>query len=221
MIVQTARFAKNKLLPRGRQYRRLPFGPASGCVMSIDFATDVRFYMGVYERELIPYFKRLVRPSYRCFDVGCLNGYDALMAAKLSGGPVVAFDCDPAVVPGLRETFALNPSYSIELIEAYVGNKVSDGYTTLDEAASRTFVPDFIKIDIEGAEAIALEGASTILSQRKPSLIIETHDQKYDDDCMKILKGHGYTPEVVEQGWLHEPRPLVFNRWLVCEGRTP
>lgn len=46
----------------------------------------------------------------------------------------------------------------------------------LDDYAARiNHTPDCIKIDIEGSEYVALEGARRLLQSRRPDLVIETH----------------------------------------------
>jgi len=47
--------------------------------------------------------------------------------------------------------------------------------STLDTLAAQFGVPDFIKIDIEGAEVRALEGARTIASHAKSRFLVEMH----------------------------------------------
>lgn len=209
---------KNAVLPKNSQFRKLLLGPAAGCVMQIDFAHHTRLYLGLYERQLNPYMKQLVRPGCRSFDVGGQGGYDALILAKLSGGAVVSFECDPQAAEEMRQTFARNP-FDIKTVEAFVGS--GDGCLSLDEAASRMFMPDFIKMDIEGAEVEALAGAETILSTRKPHMIIEVHGKPQEEGCLETLARHGYAPEIVNQPkTLRDHRPLDHNRWLVCRGRS-
>jgi len=52
--------------------------------------------------------------------------------------------------------------------------------------------PDMIKLDVEGAEALALDGARHVLSLHKPRLVIELHGAKYARDVLQILWEHGY-----------------------------
>lgn len=220
MLTAIARTCKNLILPAGPKYRKLAFGPAAGCIMQVDFRSQTRTYLGLYESELNQYFRSMVRPGFSSFDVGGQGGYVALMLAKLSGGGrVVSFECDAAAAEVMRQTFARNP-YPIETIQAFVGKSEEDGKTTLDAFAARTFMPDFIKMDIEWAEFDALQGAQTILSTRKPGLIIETHSKELEDNCIGLLRGHGYEPKIVDQRrWFRDVRTIEHNRWLVCEGR--
>ena len=57
--------------------------------------------------------------------------------------------------------------------------------------------PDYIKIDVEGAEAKVLEGARNLLFRRHPTLFLEMHQwlQQYassHDDCWRFLTMMGY-----------------------------
>jgi hypothetical protein len=213
------RFLKNQVVPRGSGFRRLPWGLAAGCVMRIDFRSASTLYLGLYEIELVKHFRKLVRKGYNCFDVGGNGGYYALALAKMSGGNVVSLECDRLAAQMMRETFARNP-FPIQTIEGFVAESCENDRVTLDAIATQTFVPDFIKMDIEGAEADALLGAQSILKSRKPSMIIEVHGQDVERKCLEILRSYDYAPQVQEQGHLfREMRPLSHNRWLICEGR--
>jgi hypothetical protein len=212
------RKVKNRVVPRGRKYYRLPFGLAAGCTIRLDLANQMMLYLGLYERELNPYFQRLVQPGFRCFDVGGQDGYDALILGKLSGAPILSFECDPLAVQEMRATFSRNQRYEVEVIEAFVSDLDGDSTITLDRAAQQHFLPDFIKMDIEGAEVQALRGATNILYERKPAMIIETHGLEVEAACLSILREHDYKVSFVNQrGWLKESRPVQHNRWLICE----
>jgi len=71
---------------------------------------------------------------------------------------------------------------------------VDAGLLSLDDLAADTFVPDFVKIDIEGGELDALRGARA------------------------ILRDLGYRVDVVDQRrFLRDHRPMPHNRWIVAE----
>jgi len=218
MLKSLLRSAKNMILPKGPRFVRVPFGPVAGCVVNLDFQHHLTVYAGLYEYELNRHFAGLLKPSFRSFDVGGNSGYDALLMARRTRGRVVSFECDPEMVTLMRETFRRNPDYQIEIVQAFIGSKPDQ--LSLDKAVESSFVPDFVKMDIEGAEVDALRGAENLLKTRKPSMIIETHSAVLEAECLEILRGHAYEPQIVDQRkWLREYRPLAHNRWLVCAGR--
>jgi hypothetical protein len=186
--------------------------------MHIDFASQTRMYLGLYELELDRHLRRILRPGVTAFDVGAQHGYDSLAIAKRTGARVAAFECDNACLHGMSDSFALNPELAplIEPVPATVGTAA--GEVGLDEwAYSRGFVPDFIKIDIEGGELEALRSASRILRERHPSLIVEVHSEELERQAGIALTDHGYRPLVVSQRALWpDRRPAAHNRWLVA-----
>lgn len=63
--------------------------------------------------------------------------------------------------------------------------------TRLDTFLGReAVVPDLIKIDIEGAEYLALAGAAGVLAQHRPMLIVEVTRQA--EGVFKLLRSAGY-----------------------------
>jgi hypothetical protein len=184
--------------------------------MNIDLACQTRTYLGLYEVELNRHLRRILRPGIRSFDVGAQYGYDALVIAQRTGALVASFECDPWYVKSMCETFALNPGLAplIEAVEAMVG----PGGLGLDEwAYGKGFVPDFIKMDIEGGEYDALVTATRILGERHPSLVVEVHSLEQERKCGELLVRHGYRPIIVNQrGLWPDRRPTEHNRWLVA-----
>ncbi|PPR10999.1 MAG: hypothetical protein CFH41_01099 [Alphaproteobacteria bacterium MarineAlpha11_Bin1] len=209
---------KQTLAPSGIKARRILFGPAAGLTMQIDPSTDLRFWLGIHELELVRFFRRLVYPGARSFDIGAAEGYQTLLIARLSGQPIVAFEPGAVWKEVLVSNMALN-GYQVALEQIFISNTRTDSSSTIDIMAEKYFTPDFIKMDIEGAEDEALAGAIKVLSDRKPHMIIEVHGTKVEQNCLKILRGHGYNPLTLNpRWWLREHRPLENNRWLICEG---
>jgi Methyltransferase FkbM domain len=219
MIVAAVKAVTKHVLPGGKAFRRLPFGPIAGCTMKLNFHYDLRLYLGLYEIETQKWFPRLIRPGYRSFDVGGAGGYDALLLSKLSnGGRVVSFECEDNLIEEMQETFRRN-SYPIEAVKAFVSDQDGDGFMSLDSAAQRFFVPDFIKIDIEGAEDKALVAAKSLITERKPNMIVEVHGKDIEERCIATLKTYEYNLVIDQNVHFGENRPLTHNRWLICEGR--
>jgi precorrin-6B methylase 2 len=226
-LAHVLKLVAEPLLPDGPAVRRIPLGLARGVRMEIDFSFQSRLYAGIFEIELARTFRALCRPGTDCFDVGAREGYFTLALAKLSaGGRVLAFEVDPAWCDSLRRNIDANPFLvpRPEVRQAHVAASTDHerGDVTLDDSAFSDdgFVPDLIKIDIEGGELRALRGAERILAERSPHLVIETHSLELESGCAELLAGHGYRPRVVKpRRWLPEVRTAHHNCWLVAEGR--
>lgn len=77
--------------------------------------------------------------------------------------------------------------------------------TTIDDfVAEGNPPPDLIKIDIEGAESAALEGAKHTLASKRPKLMIELHTPEQDRLVGSQLKAAGYHAFRVEEPGLPE-----------------
>ena len=97
-------------------------------------------------------------PGSACFDLGSGSGFYALVFASRGATRVLAVEADPGTCERLRRNVAANPALvdSIEVSEERVGPEAG-----LDELAYRPggFVPDLVKMDVEGNEVAALRGA--------------------------------------------------------------
>jgi FkbM family methyltransferase len=64
---------------------------------------------------------------------------------------------------------------------------------SLDEYVSRHAIrPDFLKMDIEGAELLALRGMSMTLSEIRPVILIEIHNAECAAELQRRLDEHQY-----------------------------
>lgn len=133
-------------------------------------------------------------------------------------GRVVGFEASPRVLPLLHVNLNRSNAFNVmienvavadctgEIVELHFGaDHVADsivhdfggspGYPVqtlaLDDYARRIGrMPDVIKMDIEGAEHLAIRGASEILAKARPPLVIEFDGA--DVEFVKMMKGHGY-----------------------------
>jgi hypothetical protein len=187
--------------------------------MDIDFARETRLYLGIYEVELNRHLWRICLPGTKTFDVGAQYGYDALVFAKMTGTRVVSFECDAGIFGRMTHTIQLNPKLAplVEPVQAMVGSG-RDGTVSIDEHSAKTFTPDFIKIDVEGAELDVLRGAANVLATRRPALVVEVHSAHLEQQCGRLLVEYGYHPVIVNQRrLLADYRPTdEVNRWLVA-----
>lgn len=183
-----------------------------------------------YGGELAPLgaFLFLLRPSDIVWDVGSSVGLFTVHAADIAQR-VVAIEPDPATVERLRQNVAVNGQSSrVDCLHLALGNTqgtvslATDGLdgnapaiadlgrhrqtvsVRLDTAdalvAAGTIRPTVLKIDVEGAEAMALEGAKGILSgPERPRLVfMEVHPRFLPqfggdaEDVERILRETGY-----------------------------
>lgn len=91
---------------------------------------------------------------------------------------------------------------------ASVGSgEVEVGVTTLDAVVAGGHPPpDIIKMDIEGAEVEALRGASTVLREHRPALLMEMHGRAAE--VAAILEPAGYRCSIIG-----DARPLAQAPW--------
>lgn len=148
------------------------------------------------------------------FDVGAHAGYYTLMFSRLVGpkGRVLSFEANPDNADSLRKHLLINGLENVEVIEAAVCDRSGEAYFetnshrskhgymgTLAETGThvRTIhldsfpAPDLIKMDIEGAETLALTGASRILSEHKATIFLALHEGAFEA-APAILEEHGY-----------------------------
>ncbi len=53
-------------------------------------------------------------------------------------------------------------------------------------------LPDFIKIDVEGAEFEVLKGAREVIETKKPKIFLATHGEHIKNMCIEFLKNLRY-----------------------------
>jgi FkbM family methyltransferase len=178
----------------------------------------MRVLLGTYEKEQTLAFEQLVKPGAVMFDVGAHVGYYTLLSSKLVGdqGKVVAFEAMPRNAAYLRQHVSRNRCANVEVIEGAVSKgpgtarfargtgtgtgKLSDGgpievrTMSLDDvAAERGLSPTFIKIDVEGAEELVLDGAARVLRESRPVIFLSTHGPDLHARCCKRLSALGYS----------------------------
>jgi FkbM family methyltransferase len=81
---------------------------------------------------------------------------------------------------------------------------------TLDDLLPVGAPVDFLKIDIEGAEVLAMLGASRILSSYRPTILSEVHTSHLKivsgaswQDYFDLMKAFGYEPFFIRGGAVH------------------
>lgn len=180
-------------------------------------------WLGTYEADKQALFAQTVTPGSVVFDIGAHAGYYSLLASVLAGpkGRVFAFEPMPNNVANLREHLRLNGATNVTVIEKAVadtagvaaftargsnfqGHLLPQGelqveIVSLDELIEQGQLPlpDFVKMDIEGAEVRALNGARKLLAKRHPTIFLGTHAMSdlgcnTHEPCCQLLRDLGY-----------------------------
>lgn len=132
-------------------------------------------------------------------DIGSAEGIFSLDTIELVNH-VYLFECMEHWQKPLRATFA-NWSEKVTIVPKYVGNKTEGNFITIDEfMAGKPMDALFIKMDIEGAERMALAGAVKVVSQGKNNqAAICTYHRVGDPEFINdFFKSKGYSTEFSE-----------------------
>lgn len=189
-------------------------GPGRG--LRLQGPDSARVYLGLYEIELNRWIKQLITPGCSVFDVGAQFGYDALLFARLGAAKVVTVEADPRLLSVMVANIEMNRESGRVISEIALIGDGSGGSLTLDALATKHYWPDFVKMDIEGAEGAAMHGADGVL-QHATAWIVEVHGLDQEHECRLRLIESGYRVTVVmPRRWLPDHRPMAHNRWLVA-----
>jgi FkbM family methyltransferase len=180
------------------------------------------YWLGIYELPLQEAIIRELKSGDVFYDIGANAGFFSLLASKYVGpnGRVYAFEPLPENIQAIRGNFGVNAVETCELVEAAVTNNngtidffqsadssmasifnnkdqtgsISVSAITLDDFVHNHRSPNLIKMDIEGAELLALQGGINLLTQsERPRLLIELHGEEVGINVKNYLTDLGYT----------------------------
>ena len=231
-----------------------------GSTMELDLGEFVDrsiFCTGEWEPRESELVGAALRPGDCMLDVGAYVGWFTLLAARLVGktGRVIAFEANPATFARLNRNLAFNGLTQVTAHNRAVGDR--PGRARIGSRTSGNAGGDFvdfgaghddgvevvrlddvvgdqpvrlIKIDIEGAEAKALRGASNLLAREDaPDLVLELTPafirQMGDDPAELVgqLRSSGYRLFEILQFALAEAQGDLAGRdqvYLYCSKRT-
>ncbi len=181
-------------------------------------------WLGSYEYEKQQTIAREVWPGSVFYDVGANVGFYSLLSSLLVGrGRVFAFEPAPRNLAYLRMHLELNHAGNVEVLPLAISDTIGEaqfqiepsglmghlahgGSTTVLTASLDSLVesgriapPDFIKMDIEGAELLALQGASQIFQRFRPVLFLATHGARVETECRQLLHSWRYDVEEISR----------------------
>jgi FkbM family methyltransferase len=193
------------------------------------------YWLGSYEIGKRALFVRSIPPSGVAYDLGANVGYYTLLAAVLAGprGKVFAFEPLPRNLEYLRRHISLNRIANAVVIDAAVADKSGTVRFEQDASTSKGRIgaqgglevraialddwidqgklppPALLKIDIEGAELRALQGARKALARWHPTIFLSTHSGKVHKDCLAFLESLGYQVESIDGRELARSRDVL------------
>jgi len=149
--------------------------------------------------------------------------YSLLAASRIAPGRVYAFEPVPANVSYLRAHIELNNIENIDVFQTAISDAcgpasfctdttrstghlaavgdISVSTTTLDGMIRNDAVmpPNYIKMDIEGAEVAALRGAKSCFLTHRPLLFLATHGEDARKQCCEMLATWNYEMRAVNE----------------------
>jgi FkbM family methyltransferase len=184
------------------------------------------YWLGSYEWEKRLAFEAAVPRGGVVYDVGSNVGYYALLASELVGpsGKVVAFEPLARNLWYLEKHLSINHLGNVLVSRAAAWDRTGNvrfdpgpdnsqgsagdcgaieiSAITLDDfrALKDLPFPNVIKMDIEGGEYRALNGAIEILTHAAPTIFLATHGAEVHKNCCELLKSLGYELRAVAAG---------------------
>jgi FkbM family methyltransferase len=204
-----------KTIFREGSIRTVISGPCRGLRYKIFPGYGWAYLYGGWERPQVRAMCKLLKPGSVAYDIGANYGMHTLLFARLTGasGRVFAFEPSPEVFAALAYQLELNSIQTVTIVNQAVAEKTGEAQfdiahhrgaghltdvgrgaykvetTSLDDFVfnRRELPPDFIKIDVEGAESRVLQGAVQVIRQFRPTMMIECHNPAEDRAVGDIL----------------------------------
>lgn len=181
----------------------------------------------IYEQETTLFFRNYLRSGDTVFDVGANIGYFSLEFARLVGnsGKVVSFEPHPQIFKVLSRNITRNNYQNVSLknvacgqktgtVQLFLSGQNEGNHKIIDSPNNKGAVdvplirlndyirekmPRIIKMDIEGAELIALKGIdSELLNINNIDFVIEYHPYEMaffkieGKELLDFLSDYGY-----------------------------
>jgi FkbM family methyltransferase len=224
-----ARFTRAEILNRAMR-RPFLFDHDFGVTLIVDqdlHSTRGHYFFGLHDFQEELFLLHFLRQQELFVDAGANLGVFSMLVARATGAQVIAFEPSPRSAAIMKRQIALNHlERQIELVEACVGNRTMqvsirnsvemDNAIVLAEGAGDAEMVDVpmlriddvvrprsacvLKMDVEGFEKPALEGALSLLeSDALRALVVETRGigSRYGyetDDLSSLILRHGFVP---------------------------
>jgi FkbM family methyltransferase len=216
-------------IPPGLEVRVLQ-GPMRGSRWAFG-SGNPGYFLGSYKLGKQTQLLQFLKEGDVFFDLGAHVGFFTLLASHFVGdqGRVVAFEPNPDNIKYLKKHIEWNKRRNITVFEAAIGDRnclvsfdpsprsamgsiCSAGSMTVQmlsldylyEAANIP-APQIIKIDIEGAECMALKGAQELISECRPVIFVSSHGSELHQDCVSLFGELDYRVDYIDD----EPDEII------------
>jgi FkbM family methyltransferase len=183
-------------------------------------------YCGLYDYDEMNFLLRYLRAEDSFLDIGSNVGvYTLIAASKISSGAIYSFEALPKNYTRLQENLRLNQFEQVKTYAIALSDRTGTVALNLAEGDSMPFITyratdntitvptdtldnllqnqplaklTLAKMDIEGAEILALKGAVSLLKQQRPHVwILEinhtvSHFGHQKQDIVDFLDKYGY-----------------------------
>jgi FkbM family methyltransferase len=202
------------------------------------------YALGTTEPLVQEAVRTMVKPRDVLYDIGANVGFFTVLAARLVGpaGGVVAFEPLPETAKAARRNADLNGFAHVTVLALAVGRRAGAAKLELREEstwarlanesttgptvdvevvaiddlvdAGRVRPPNFVKIDVEGAELDVIEGMRRTIIAHRPVILCEMHGT--NAAFASLMESLDYTVRSLET-----ELPLAEARWDVHAVATP
>ncbi|MBI4127239.1 FkbM family methyltransferase [Candidatus Peregrinibacteria bacterium] len=155
---------------------------------------------GRYENEIVDDWIEAGKNHKCIIDIGGFNGIFGILAAKVNPeARIFIFEPDSINFRHIQKNIHLNGLNNVKVFQCAVcdkdgeltfgghlggtGSRIGFGTTTVKSVSLDEFIkemnidPDLLKIDVEGAETMVVEGAKQFLSAKSPMIFLEVHPE--------------------------------------------
>ncbi len=211
------------------------------CYPDSVIAKHVMYHSEWFDFDMLHFMRSFLRPDDHFLDVGANTGLHTLLASTLiNRGEITCVEPDPRNLARLRSAIEINKLKNVAVLPIAASDKDSEISLTCNDVFSRissaagagasetlikvqgsrldSILPHalihFCKIDVEGAEWLALRGLSTLIEGGLlPVLVFELcgwmkHYDQDEDAFLAWLGAHGYQFAT----YRHATRTLSFAK---------
>ncbi|MEM3484499.1 MAG: FkbM family methyltransferase [Candidatus Methanomethyliaceae archaeon] len=192
----------NRAAPSGYTWVTVAAGLNKRARLLVDLSCEKFYWLGTYEPDLQVLLPKVLRPGYVAYDVGAHAGFFSVAMAHLVGplGQVFAFEPLPenadkieavAIANNLPRLVTIRRAVADRCGEAVLYHSGSTSTSSLLGGSSGITVslvtldefvygegyppPQLVKLDVEGAESMVLQGMERLVAEYSPILVIEVH----------------------------------------------